>query len=83
MKSYAKCRRDFEFLETIAELEDQVELDAARKYLMENPTKEFAAGMYHSGICLWFKEHGVSPETQKIANDHQVTPYAYTKTAPE
>lgn len=56
--TYARARKDFEFLQTLAELNDQVELDAERQCLMENPTKRYAMGMYESAIRLWFHEHG-------------------------
>lgn len=56
--SYAQARKDFEFLETLAILDDQVELDAERENLMRNPTKATAAMMYEAGISLWFGEHG-------------------------
>lgn len=56
--SYAQARKDFEFLEALAELYDQVELDAERLNLMRNPTKAFAEKLYRSAITLWFQEHG-------------------------
>lgn len=56
--SYTQARQDFEFLETLAELDDQVELDAERLNLMRNPTKAFAERIYRSAIALWFQEHG-------------------------
>jgi hypothetical protein len=55
--SYAKARADFEYLESLAELVDQVELDAEREGLMRDPTKARAARMYADGISLWFYEH--------------------------
>lgn len=55
---YDKVRRDFEALERIAELSDQVELDARRLDLMRTPTKAKAADMYHTAIIMWFGEHG-------------------------
>lgn len=58
MASYKQTREDFEYLERIVELTDQVELDAERLYLMQDPTKKRAAMMYESGIDLWFREHG-------------------------
>lgn len=63
---YATVRRDFEYLESIAELDDQVGLDAARLTLMENPTKAQAAKMYLSGILSWFSQHG-SDEAPHLA----------------
>lgn len=56
-KRYAKARAAFEYLESLAELDDQVELDAEREGLMRNPTKTKAADMYEAGIRLWFREH--------------------------
>lgn len=55
--NYNQAREDFEYLERIAEVEDQVELDAQRIYLMQNPTKAQAARMYETAIDLWFTEH--------------------------
>lgn len=55
--SYAQVRKDYEYLETFAELDDQVELDAERENLMRDPTKARAAQMYESAISLWFTEH--------------------------
>lgn len=71
--NYKQARKDFEFLESIAELSDQQALDERRQDLMQNPTKQFAAGMYEYGIELWFEEHGVTPETEKIAKRYGVT----------
>lgn len=58
MTTYAKARRDFEYLESVAELDDQVELDADRLALMREPTKARASRMYIEGITFWFGEHG-------------------------
>lgn len=55
--SYAQARKDFEFLETLAELTDQVELDAQRLDLMQNPTRQNARRLYVAAICMWFAEH--------------------------
>lgn len=54
--SYAQARKDFEFLESLTELYDQVELDAMRQDLMQNPTKAFAEKMYEMAISSWFAE---------------------------
>jgi len=56
-KRYEEARSDFEYLESIAKLEDQVELDSDREALMRNPTKSQAASMYEAGIRLWFFEN--------------------------
>lgn len=53
---YSTVRADFERLESVIELHDQVELDSERIYLMQNPTKAMAAEMYLSAIGLWFDE---------------------------
>lgn len=53
---YAKARAEFERLEKIAELVDQVELDAMRLDLMRSPTKALAADMYEMAIRLWHGE---------------------------
>jgi len=56
--TYEQARADFEFLEGLAELYDQVELDAQRLDLMQNPTKRLAGRMYEAAIRLWFSENG-------------------------
>lgn len=66
MASYKQAREDFEYLERVAMLEDQVELDAEREPLMQNPTKKKAAQMYESGIRLWFWEHGTGHNDPRI-----------------
>ncbi|AXQ68912.1 hypothetical protein HOU00_gp213 [Caulobacter phage CcrPW] len=65
---YDTVRRDFETLERIAELSDQVELDARRLDLMRTPTKAKAADLYHSAILMWFNEHGedAAPELAEV-----------------
>ena len=57
MANYEQARSDFEYLESLSELEDQVELDARRLDLMQNPTKAMAAKMYAAGCRLWMHEH--------------------------
>lgn len=57
MAGYTKTRSDFEFLETIYELTDQIELDSEREHLMRNPNKKTARDMYEAAISLWFNEH--------------------------
>lgn len=63
--AYAKARSDFEYLESLAELGDQVELDSERIYLMQEPTKQRACDMYESAIRLWFGENGGSFDTNR------------------
>jgi hypothetical protein len=70
--NYDIARADFEFLETIHELDDQVDIDSDREYLMQNPTKKVAMSMYMSCIKLWFLEHGVIDGTEDIASRYGV-----------
>lgn len=72
--SYARNRLDFETLERLAELSDQQALDEARESLMQNPTKAHAAELYDSAIQLWFRQHGITPETAAIAKRHHIAP---------
>ena len=70
---YAQARADFEALERIAELSDQVELDSRREELMQCPTKAKAADLYHSGIILWFQEHCIcDDQTRQIAARYNI-----------
>ena len=70
---YTSARAAFEALERIAELSDQVELDADRESLMQEPTKKRAAQLYCAGIRLWFQEHGITPDTAHIATEFAIT----------
>lgn len=73
--SYLSARRDFETLEGILDLEDQVELDSNREALMRNPTREFAAELYESAIRLWFdqnKEASEDPIAVEIAERRNI-----------
>lgn len=54
--SYGRARKDFEYLETIAELDDWVEIDGLVRDLMEAPTKAKAQELYESCISLWMGE---------------------------
>jgi hypothetical protein len=63
---YNDAREAFEYLELIAPLDDQVELDASRLPLMQNPTKAEAAAVYETGIDLWFSEHGRSHDDLRV-----------------
>jgi hypothetical protein len=56
-RRYEEARAAFEYMESLVQLEDQVELDGARLYLMQNPTKAKAAEMYESAITLWLSEN--------------------------
>lgn len=69
---YDQARADFEYLETLAELSDFVEIDASVIDLMRNPTKAKAAELYEAAIRLWLGEHEVAhscvdPEVRAIA----------------
>ena len=70
---YDKARKAFEYLESLAELEDQVELDAERESLMRNPTKSKAADIYEKAIRLWAGEHAPhsDPRARKICEDYK------------
>lgn len=74
MKSYDRARSDFEFLESIAELTDQVDLDSRREELMRDPTKATAAKMYVSGVQLWLQQHernhADNSDVQRIAGEY-------------
>lgn len=72
MGRYEIARQDFETLETIAPLDDQVELDARREELMRCPTKAKAADMYESAIRLWFREHVDAEGVDDIRERHNI-----------
>jgi len=73
MKRYDKARKDFELLESIAELHDQVELDSQRLYLMQEPTRLRAAQLYEAAIRLWFNEHGMKDSRSfSVAERHNI-----------
>jgi hypothetical protein len=57
---YDQARSDFEYLETLEEVEDMVEIDAGVWELMRSPTKARAAELYRSAIRMWFEEHGTN-----------------------
>lgn len=71
---YDKAREAFEYLESLAELEDQVELDSRREELMRNPTKAKAADMYEAGIRLWAREHAPHDDrrAQEITEEYDL-----------
>jgi len=54
--SYKQTRADFEYLETIIELEDTVEQMSDLTDFMRNPTKKFAQELYEAMISGWFGE---------------------------
>ena len=63
---YEQARQDFEYLQAIAELNDQVELDSRREELMQNPTKKLASEMYEVAIGLWFGEHAIPEDDDRV-----------------
>lgn len=68
---YREAREAFEYLETLAELEDQVEIDASRLDLMRNPTKALAADMYGRCIALWMGAHfGAFDHVERVRDIH-------------
>jgi len=67
MPLYKTARADFEYLETLAELEDQVDLDSQREALMQSPTKATARDLYCQAVGLWLGEH-----KQEFADDPKV-----------
>jgi hypothetical protein len=69
---YNNARSDFEKLESILELKDQVDIDSDRLLLMRNPTKKTASKMYVNCIKLWFQEHGISDENACIAKRYGI-----------
>ena len=77
MTTYAKARRDFEYLEEVCWLDDQVDLEAERETLMQNPCKAQAASMYAIGVGLWFREHGEEydddPKVRAIRRHYEST----------
>ena len=54
--SYRQARKDFEFLETIEECDETVEMMSQLMQFMENPNQKFAEGLYVSHILRWFEE---------------------------
>ena len=75
MPTYAKPRRDAEYLEGLIEVNDLVEVDAAVRDLMEEPSKAKAAELYSYVISQWFSEHKSGtymgyPKVRKICRDY-------------
>lgn len=56
--TYARARKDLEYLETITPLNDWVELMSDLEAFMRSPNKLYAAGLYERAIGLWFQENG-------------------------
>lgn len=73
-RRYDRARQAFEYLERLAELDDQVELDAERESLMRSPTKAKAADLYEMGIRLWAREHAPHSDrrARKICEEYDI-----------
>ena len=54
--TYKQVREDFEYIESLCELDDQVEIMANIDEFMRNPTKAYATGLYRSKLLMWFRE---------------------------
>jgi hypothetical protein len=76
MPRYAQCRKDFEYLESIAELDDWAEYHADMHLLLQNPTKAKAAEFYNKMIGQWLWEHvlhrkqSLTPKMVQIRDRH-------------
>lgn len=71
---YSIARADFEYLESVKELEDTLPVQDEMMRLMENPNKETAAELYRNLIELWIREHGKpNRRIARIANRHLLT----------
>lgn len=66
--AFAQAKKDFLFLETIAELDDQVTLMDDLHELMANPSRAMACKMYERAIDLWFDEHGEDGHGRRVRN---------------
>lgn len=64
--AYKQTRKDAEYLESIIDVDDQVEIAAKVIELMENPTKIKAEEMYYNLIELWFTERRAYYERESI-----------------
>lgn len=83
MTGYIQTRKDFEYLETIIEIDDTVAcfMDNVVE-LMENPTKKYAQEMYTSGIEIWCTERkfdyvleGITPKQKRRINSIKIRHY--------
>lgn len=72
MISYAQSRKDFEFLESIAEMDDWAELQGDLHLLMQSPTQKKATEFYVRAIRLWFFEHGAKRKTPLTAKQKKI-----------
>lgn len=66
--AYAKARKDFEFLETVVQLNDWVSLMDDLEEFMRKPNKLYAQGLYERGIGLWFQENGTEGHGRRVSN---------------
>lgn len=48
--AYVQARKDFEYLESVAELDDAVEIDAQVFSLLRSPTRKTAEAIYRRAI---------------------------------
>ncbi len=63
--SYRQARSDFTYLETLAELEDQVSLMDDLHRLLKSPNQATAGDMYCDAVALWFQEHHEAHDDDK------------------
>jgi hypothetical protein len=70
MTGYAQTRKDYDFLNSIIAVDDQVSLMDQVQDLMENPNKAYAQSMYEGAIGLWFSERRVS-STDDVPKKHR------------
>lgn len=54
--AYGQARKDFEYLESICQLDDWVEIQGDTLSLMQEPTKKNAEDFYNRCIGLWLLE---------------------------
>lgn len=60
--AYAQARNDFEYLESVADLDDWAELQGDLLVLMHTPTKVMATTFYKRAIGLWFSENAINQD---------------------
>jgi len=66
--TYERARKDFEYLESLDEFEDQICILDQVQDFMKEPTKAFATGLYRSSIEGWIAQHRDS----ELLNDRKV-----------
>lgn len=73
---YSQCRKDFEYLQSIDDLDDWAEVQGDLHLLLQRPTKANAADFYSRMIDQWLFEHehkrgqSLTPRMQKIKDRH-------------